>query len=127
MSKAISWFFASALLVAAMPLAMSARAEDQPVAPPQNVPATGTADTAKADQDAENIFNSTCGWCHQQGGRIAGGIGPKLMATDKSDEFILNRIRNGKEGAMPAFGSNFSEAQIQALLRYIRNLKPENL
>ena len=26
----------------------------------------------------------------------------------------------------PAFGAQFSDAQIQALLRYIRNLKPEN-
>jgi len=81
---------------------------------------------AKADQDALNIFNSTCGWCHQGGGRAAGGIGPKLMNSERSDDYILNRIKAGKEGKMPAFGTNFSEAQIQALLRYIRNLKPEN-
>jgi mono/diheme cytochrome c family protein len=83
-------------------------------------------DTAKADADAQNIFNSTCGWCHQGGGRVAGGIGPKLMATDKSDDDIVNRIKNGKEGRMPAFGASLSDAQIQALLRYIRNLKPES-
>ncbi len=80
----------------------------------------------QADKDAVNIFNSTCGWCHQGAGRAAGGIGPKLMDTSRSDEFIVNRIKNGSEGKMPAFGAQFSDAQIQALLRYIRNLKPEN-
>jgi mono/diheme cytochrome c family protein len=83
------------------------------------------ADDAQADKDAANIFNATCGWCHQGNGRVAGGIGPKLMNSERSDEFILNRIRAGSEGKMPAFAGNFSEAQIQALLRYIRNLKPE--
>jgi mono/diheme cytochrome c family protein len=81
---------------------------------------------AQADKDAINIFNSTCGWCHQGGGRVAGGIGPKLMDSPRSDEFIINRIKNGKEGKMPAFGGTFNDAQIQALLRYIRHLKPEN-
>jgi mono/diheme cytochrome c family protein len=80
---------------------------------------------AQADKDAVNIFNSTCGWCHQGGGRAAGGIGPKLMDSSRSDEFILNRIRSGSEGKMPAFGGSLNDAQIHALLRYIRHLKPE--
>lgn len=81
---------------------------------------------AQADKDAANIFSSTCGWCHQGGGRAAGGIGPKLMDTTRDDQFILDRIKTGKEGKMPAFGASFSDAQIHALLRYIRNLKPES-
>jgi mono/diheme cytochrome c family protein len=89
-------------------------------------PALGAESAADADKDAANIFNSTCGWCHQGGGRVAGGIGPKLMNSERSDDYILTRIRQGKEGKMPAFGGNLNEAQIQALLRYIRNLKPEN-
>jgi mono/diheme cytochrome c family protein len=83
------------------------------------------ADRAKADTAAQNIFNSTCGWCHHDGGRAGGGVGPKLMATTRSDEFIINRIKNGKPGAMPAFGG-LGDAEIEALARYIRNLKPEN-
>lgn len=89
-------------------------------------PALAEESAAQADKDAVNIFNSTCGWCHQGGGRVAGGIGPKLMSSERDDDFILNRIRAGKEGKMPAFGGNLSEAQIQALLRYIRHLKPES-
>lgn len=90
------------------------------------LPALAAESAEQADKDAANIFNSTCGWCHQGGGRAAGGIGPKLMDSTRSDEFIVERIKNGKEGKMPAFGGTFSDAQIQGLLRYIRNLKPEN-
>jgi mono/diheme cytochrome c family protein len=89
-------------------------------------PAMAEESAAQADKDAVNIFNSTCGWCHQGGGRAAGGIGPKLMNSARDDEFILDRIKNGKEGKMPAFGASFSDAQIHALLRLIRGLKPED-
>jgi mono/diheme cytochrome c family protein len=89
-------------------------------------PVRADESAAQADKDATNIFNATCGWCHQGGGRAAGGIGPKLMDSPRDDEFILDRIRNGKEGKMPAFGGTFNDAQIHALLRYIRSLKPES-
>ena len=48
------------------------------------------------------------------------------MDTKRSDEFIRERIKNGKEGAMPAFGQTLSEADIDAIIAYIRNLKPED-
>ena len=34
------------------------------------------------------------------------------MNTKRSDDFIRNRIKNGKEGDMPAFGEAFSDADI---------------
>jgi mono/diheme cytochrome c family protein len=57
------------------------------------------------------------------GGRAA-GKGPQLMDTQRSDDFIRNRIKNGKEGAMPAFGAAFTDAQIEDIIKYIRELKP---
>src|SRR5262245_17821864 len=72
----------------------------------------------------ERLFASTCGFCHQDGGRVA-GRGPKLAGTDRSDADLLNRIRVGKEGAMPAFGRALSEGQLRSLLAYIRSLKDE--
>jgi mono/diheme cytochrome c family protein len=72
----------------------------------------------------EQLFASTCGFCHQDGGRVA-GRGPKLAGTDRPDTYLLNRIRTGKEGAMPAYGRAFSEAQLRSLLAYIRTLKDE--
>jgi mono/diheme cytochrome c family protein len=71
--------------------------------------------------DGEMIFATSCGWCHQSGGR-AQGRGPKLAGTDKTDEFIVNRIKNGKMPGMPAFGRSFSDEQIHAIVAYIRGL-----
>jgi mono/diheme cytochrome c family protein len=46
------------------------------------------------------------------------------MDTQRSDDFIRNRIKNGKEGAMPAFGAAFTDAQVDDIIKYIRELKP---
>jgi mono/diheme cytochrome c family protein len=73
------------------------------------------------DIDGEKMFAITCGFCHQDGGRHA-GRGPKLSNSERSDEFIIERIKKGKAGAMPAFGSVFSDGQIIAILAYIRGL-----
>ena len=40
------------------------------------------------------------------------------------DDYLRNRIKTGKEGAMPAFGAAFSDAQIDEIVKYIRALKP---
>jgi mono/diheme cytochrome c family protein len=73
------------------------------------------------DLDGEQVFRNICGFCHQDGGRAA-GRGPKLSKSERSDEFIVERIKKGKAGAMPAFGSVFSDGQIIAILAYIRGL-----
>ena|SRR5271165_280311 len=93
-------------LASAMPvLAQSATA-------PDNVPL-----------DVAQLFATTCGWCHSDGGRAAGKA-PQLMDSQRSDDFMRNRIKNGKQGAMPAFGEAFSDAQIDQIVKYIRELKP---
>jgi mono/diheme cytochrome c family protein len=74
--------------------------------------------------NVEELFATTCSFCHVDGGRAA-GRGPQLMGTTRSDEFIRERIKNGKEGAMPAFGEMLSDADIDAIITYIRQLKPE--
>lgn len=102
-------------IVAAFVAALSASG-----AAAQTPPAPG----AKSTLDVPQLFATTCGWCHSDGGRAA-GKGPQLMGTKRSDDFIRNRIRNGKLGAMPAFGSQFSDADLNAIIAYIRNLKPD--
>jgi len=74
--------------------------------------------------NVQQLFANVCGWCHTDGGRMA-GKGPQLMNTTRSDDFIRFRIRNGKLGAMPAFGTQFSDADINAIIAYIRALKPD--
>jgi mono/diheme cytochrome c family protein len=76
-----------------------------------------------ASLDIQQLFATTCGWCHSDGGRAA-GKGPQLMNSPHDDDFLRSRIKNGKEGAMPAFGSTFSDAQIDDIIKYIRSLKP---
>jgi mono/diheme cytochrome c family protein len=80
---------------------------------------------AAASFDVPNLFANTCGWCHFDAGRKP-GKGPQLMGTALSDGEIVYRIKNGKVGAMPAFGSQFTEEQLQAIVAYIRALKPQD-
>jgi len=90
-------------------------------APVQAQSATAAPDNAAFD--VGQLFATTCGWCHSDGGR-APGKGPQLMDTKRDDDFLRNRIKNGKSGAMPAFDSTFSDAQVEQIIKYIRELKP---
>jgi mono/diheme cytochrome c family protein len=102
-----------AVLAASLACAMPTAAQQPATTPvPDNAPF-----------DAEQLFAGTCGYCHSDGGRAA-GKGPQLMGTQRSDDFIRERIKNGKQGAMPAFGQTFSDAQVDAIIKYIRALKP---
>ncbi len=103
---------ASLPLMLAIPLTVSVRPAraQQPAAPAEQI-------------DVPQLFATTCGWCHSDGGRAA-GKGPQLMDTQRDDDFIRNRIKNGKQGAMPAFGATFNDAQIDEIIKYIRALKP---
>jgi len=86
-----------------------------------------TAAPAAAEAfDVNKLFATTCGWCHSSGGR-APGRGPQLMDTRLTDAEIVGRIKSGKTGAMPSFGTAFNEDQLQAIVRYIRALKPDGV
>ena len=76
----------------------------------------------ESDIEGGTMFASSCGFCHQSGGRGA-GTGPKLAGTTRDNDFLAERIRKGKPGAMPAFGGAFSESQIMAIVAYIRALE----
>lgn len=93
--------------------------------------AAETAPPASSDGSADKILKGKrlfisygCGWCHEDGGRKA-GKGPQLMNTKRDDNFILTRIATGSPGKMPAFGAGLVAADYDALLAYIRSLKPE--
>ena len=83
------------------------------------------ADPAAQIAHGKTLFISYgCGWCHEGGGRKAGRC-PQLMGTERDDNFILSRIAAGSPGKMPAFGEGLTAEDMQALLVYIRSLKPE--
>jgi mono/diheme cytochrome c family protein len=75
--------------------------------------------------DVEQLFAGTCGFCHSSGGRAA-GKGPQLMNSQHDDDFLRNRIKHGKQGAMPAFDGALTDAQIDQIVKYIRALKPRD-
>jgi mono/diheme cytochrome c family protein len=89
----------------------------------EGAPAAQPGTPPAADFDVQQLFATTCGWCHLKGGRVA-GKGPQLMGTDKTDAEIATRVRNGKTGQMPAFGATFNDDQMKAIITYIRGLKP---
>jgi mono/diheme cytochrome c family protein len=101
-----------AMLAASLTCAVPAAAQPAATAPDN------------ATFNVEQLFASTCGFCHSDGGRAA-GRGPQLMDSPRSDDYIRSRIKTGKEGAMPSFGSAFSDAQIDEIIRYIRSLKAQ--
>ena len=87
----------------------------------QDPPAPAPEQSQAPRMDVSRLFATTCGWCHEGGGRKQ-GRGPKLAGSDKSDQFIIMRIKQGKSPGMPAFGRAFNDEQIQAIVAYIRSL-----
>lgn len=73
--------------------------------------------------NAKQKFQQVCGLCHTDYGRKA-GYGPQLMNNENSDEYLFNRVKKGKPGRMAAFGGQFSDEEIKALIAFIRSVKP---
>jgi mono/diheme cytochrome c family protein len=96
--------------------------ESAPQAPPANEQSVGKPATKPFD--VKNTFRNICGFCHEDYGRKA-GKGPQLMNSQKTDQELFNRIKNGLAGRMAAFGSSYSDEQIQQIVLFIRNLKPD--
>lgn len=88
----------------------------------QSQPLDQDQSASESDIEGGTMFATSCGFCHQSGGRAA-GRGPKLAGTTRDNDFLAERIRKGKPGAMPAFGGAFSESQIMAIVAYIRALE----
>jgi mono/diheme cytochrome c family protein len=74
--------------------------------------------------DVKGTFRNICGFCHENYGRKA-AKGPQLMNSERSDEFLFARIKNGMPGRMAAFGFAFTDDQIRQIVKFIRNLKPD--
>src|SRR6267143_250357 len=115
-----------ALAVTLVAAVASAQEPPRPQAATPDQPRTESAAVPAPIDVAEGakLFGTLCGFCHQDGGRVA-GRGPKLAGTERPDDYVLNRIRVGKDGAMPAYGRAFSDAQLRSLLAYIRSLKDD--
>jgi cbb3-type cytochrome c oxidase subunit III len=87
--------------------------------------------TPQQDVDAKVLFEKHCDTCHGKDGQAktfkakfnhARNLTDAEWQAQVSDERIFNSITNGK-GKMPSWGKKLSEAQINALVAYVRKLK----
>lgn len=80
---------------------------------------TAPTQTDDATGDAAATFSSTCAACHTLAAAGASGkVGPNLDRSTLSVEQTADKIANGG-GPMPAFGSQFSPEQIEAIAEYV--------
>jgi mono/diheme cytochrome c family protein len=67
------------------------------------------------------LFDHNCAHCHGDDAR--GDEGPDLHDLRKSDEKLQRIIKGGIKGEMPAFGKKFKDADVEALIAFLRTLK----
>jgi len=67
------------------------------------------------------LFMQNCAHCHGTDAR--GDEGPDLHGVTKSDARIASLIKDGKKGEMPKFGTKLTDAEVQALVAFVRSLK----
>jgi mono/diheme cytochrome c family protein len=80
------------------------------------VPPAGTL----ANQ-GHQLFMMNCAHCH--GSDARGDEGPDLHGITKSDARITAIIKNGIKGEMPKFGAKLTDADLQALVAFVRSLR----
>lgn len=82
-------------------------------------------------RSVSSLYNKNCVSCHGRDGRSRTSKAKRNHARDiadsswheaVSDERIYNSISNGR-GKMPKFSRKLSEAEIDALVSYVRALK----
>lgn len=82
-------------------------------------------------RSAASLFARSCASCHGKDGRSntlkakfnhARDLTDPQWQASVSDERMANSITNGR-GKMPRFGKKMSEAEIDALVSYVRGLK----
>ncbi|HKP46026.1 MAG TPA: cytochrome c [Pyrinomonadaceae bacterium] len=86
---------------------------------------------SSAPASAAQNYSKQCATCHGKDGRaktLKGRVKHARNLTDAgwqeqvTDERIFNSIMNGK-GKMPSYSKKLSEAEIDALVSYVRALK----
>lgn len=83
----------------------------------------GSVSVASAAPDGKAIYEQKCGSCHHADGK-GGGPFPALAGSKNVDAkdptVVIATVKNGK-GMMPAWKSQLSNAEIAAVVTYIRS------
>ncbi len=82
--------------------------------------------------DSKTVYDAKCAKCHGKDGRgktlkgrlsHARDLTPAQWQNDVTDERLFNSISNGRGKNMPSFKKQLSEAEIDGLVAYVRQLK----
>jgi len=73
------------------------------------------------ERQGYTLFMMNCAHCHGDDAR--GDEGPDLHGVTKSDARITSIIKNGIKGEMPKFGTKLTDADVRALIAFVRSLK----
>lgn len=101
------------------PLVQSKTVDREQQVTPVSLTAT-VALSGEANRGRE-LFDHNCAPCHGDDAR--GDEGPSLHNLIKSDARISAIVKGGIKGEMPAFAKKFKDADVQALISYLRTLK----
>jgi cytochrome c oxidase cbb3-type subunit 3 len=96
------------------------------------VSVAGDARWVKTTPDAVELGQASfgvCMGCHGIGGVGRIGVGPRIASETylqaASDDFLVRTIKEGRSGTtMVPWGAAFNDAQIEALVAYLRSLSP---
>ncbi len=86
-----------------------------------NIASAATSPTLEGEaRRGHSLFDHNCAHCHGDDAR--GDEGPSLYDLNKTDARIARIVREGIKGEMPKFGAKLNDADIQALIAYLRTL-----
>ena len=92
--------------------------------PATSAPATTTAGGGGAVTAAagKKVFAANCGSCHTLADAgSTGNVGPNLDDVKPNMATVVRQVTNGG-GAMPAFGGQLSDTQIQSVAKYVSSV-----
>ena len=84
-------------------------------------PTQAAAGLSKDAERGYTLFEKNCAHCHGEDAR--GDEGPDLHNLRLSDARIAKRITEGLKGEMPSFAKKFNDADVKALIAFLRSLK----
>jgi len=83
-------------------------------------PAIAFAQAAGQWKDGVQIYERVCSYCHES------PVAPQILGRNIPELYVMNVVRGGLR-AMPAFRpTDFSEAELAALARFIHESKVES-
>src|SRR6266496_4362828 len=86
-----------------------------------NIASAATSPTLEGEaRRGHSLFDHNCAHCHGDDAR--GDEGPSLYDLNKTDARIARIVREGIKREMPKFGAKLNDADIQALIAYLRTL-----